>query len=293
MRKALLLTTALAGALVVSACSSTEISQATETGLLIAGKDPEKARNLGEAAGKVTGATGEMPFEREMGIGEGIALKSLSQRGRLHSSEELQRYVNMVGQAVARASDRPNIPYAFAVVESDEINAWAAPGGFIFVTSGAVRQMEDEAQLAGVLAHEVVHVTEKHMVKMLQRGQFLEGVQQGVQATTKDDLAKYGAAVDQGTDIIFNKGLDRGMELEADRLGTTFAARAGYDPTGLERYLDKIAESGTVTGGGWLTSTHPTIETRVQSARQGNATGIAEGAVQKERFQQVIARTLR
>lgn len=289
----LLLTAAFAGVLAMAGCTSTQISQATEAGLLVAGKDPEKAKSIGEAAGKVTGSAGEMPIEKEVGIGESIALSSFAQRGRLHPSDELQTYVNKVGKIVALAGDRPNIDYFFAVVDSADVNAWAAPGGYVFVTSGAIAQMSDEAELAGVLGHEITHVTEKHMVKMLNRGQFLEGVQQGVQATTKDDLAKYTAAVDQSTDILFNKGLDRGMELEADKFGTTFAARAGYDPTGLERYLTKINAGGTKTGGGWFASTHPTIESRIQSARQGEAAVAAGGVVNKERFQQVISRTLR
>ncbi len=272
-------------------CSASQLSKAAESGMLIAGQDPEKARSVGASVGKVAGATGTMPLENEIAIGEGIALKSFTNRGALHPDKNLQRYVNLVGKTVASVVPRSEVPYIFAVVESDHVDAWAAPGGYVFITTAALRQMHDEAQLAGVLGHELVHINERHMVKMLQRADALSGLSE-LATVTDEKMAKYSSSVSTGEDILFKKGFDRNMEIDADLVGTEYATLAGYDPAGLRRYLATFSQNPT--GGGWLSSTHPTIADRIAKIDEklnGDLKGYT-GAVQGDRFIKNVTRVL-
>lgn len=269
-----------------ASCTSQDVGRLTEAGVLIAGEDPEKAAQLGSAAGKVAGAAGEMAPETQYRIGSGIAVESFARRGPLHPDRNLQQYVNKVGKAVARVVPRQDMKYSFAVVQSNEVNAWAAPGGFVFITTGALAQMSDEAELAGVLAHELAHVNEQHMVRMLQRASLFEGLMEGVAAGTGEDLQKYNQVLNLGTEILFDKGLDRNMEYEADLVGMEFATLAGYDPGGLPRFLRTLAPRSANAPGSWLGSTHPSIENRLERVDQFLQTELAgfSGATNAERF---------
>lgn len=267
--------------------SATQLGQLTETGMRIGGVDDERARRAGEAATRVTAARSVMPDETEITLGEGIALKSVNRYDGIHPDMDLQRYVNMVGLTIARYSDRPELPWVFIVADHDDVTAWACPGGSVFVTAGLIRQMEDEAQLAGVLAHEIAHVTQRHMVSMIQRADFFGGLTDLAAVTIDDNIARYSAAVDLGMETLFEKGFDRSMEFEADAIGVELAATAGYDPTGLSRFLQTMASPRTRTGGGWLTSTHPPLRDRLNRIDAHlQATGLDghEGPKAAERF---------
>jgi len=287
-------TAALAALVFLVSCTSKEVQTFTQVGLIAAGEDEEKAKEISEAVGKGVGALGPVPFEQERSIGGGIAVDSFARKGELHPNEGLQRYVNLVGSAVVRESERKGFPFAFAVVDSGEVNAWAAPGGYIFITSGALREMEDEAMLAGVLAHEVFHVTEGHMLKMMKRQQFFDAALQGLKATTDEDVESYSKFVDAGSELLFEKGLDRSMEIDSDLAGVELAVMAGYDPTGLLRYLRKLDQGTAGTGGGWFSSTHPSLreranalETKINAEMQG-----LEGPRVEDRFRRMVGDAL-
>jgi predicted Zn-dependent protease len=285
----------VSSALLVVACTSTQLGQLTEAGMIAAGKDPEQARLAGSAITRVVGAMGNMPIESEVQIGEGIALKSFSTRGLLHPSQELQRYVATVGTLIARFSERPNLPYSFAVVDSPEVNAWAGPGGFIFITSGAIGRMQDESELAGVLAHEIAHVQQRHLVRMIQQAEFMQGVAEGVSAFDRN-AARYDQALSFGLQTIFEKGLNADMEAEADAFGTELLAAAGYDPSGLLRLLERLNTAPTpeTTGLGWLSSTHPSLSSRIAALRTLIDTELSgiEGARVADRFAERALRPL-
>lgn len=287
------LAAALAVTLVVAACSTSQLEQTTD---LVSGAvgidDPEKAEQIKQIGGGVTtvaSSAAPLSFESERALGGGVAIKAFDQIGPIVEDENLQRYVNLVGRTVAAQSSRPDLPYAFAVIDSPVPNAFAGPGGYIFVTTGSLRHMSNEAELAAVLAHEVAHVTELHMVKTWRRGNLLQGLSQ-VAAAADEGAEEYAAAVDQATEVLFDKGLDKNFEYEADRVGCDLAALAGYDPAGMPSFLNKLA-AATDKQGGWY-STHPPLSERIARLNEQVAElklqGGVRGAQLPERFQENV-----
>jgi predicted Zn-dependent protease len=180
----------------------------------------------------------EVPEPEEIQIGDGITETLLGARP-LQDDVELQRYVNVVGLWVARQSERPNLPWHFAVNDSDYINAFATPGGNIVITKGMIRVLHNESELAGVLGHEVSHVVRKHHLNAMRKNAAFGLLMQGVQAGSKNqDLVNALAAP---TKELYARGLDKSDEFEADRMGVIIAARAGYDPWGLPSALQTLA----------------------------------------------------
>jgi beta-barrel assembly-enhancing protease len=165
----------------------------------------------------------------------------------LVKDEALQTYVNKVGRWVASQSSRSDLPWRFGVIESEDLNAFAAPGGYVIITKGLYRKMENEAQLAGVLGHEIGHVEQKHHLKVLQKSQLLNmgasllGKKIGKDNQTVDKIIGSGAE-------ILARGLDKDAEFEADRIGVTLATRAGYDPYGLPEVLQVLGQTGKNDG---------------------------------------------
>jgi predicted Zn-dependent protease len=153
--------------------------------------DPKsKEGKILSGATQVLSSTKEMDYPTERTIGESLALESMQRFGRPVDSEALQQYINLVGNAVAANSKRSTIPYQFAVLDSPVQNAFAAPGGVIFISRALVNLIENEAELAAVLAHEVGHVAAKHALSSIRRTQFLSGVGTITAATMKGDKGK-------------------------------------------------------------------------------------------------------
>ena len=135
--------------------------------------DPNsKEGKILQGATSILGSTGEIDYNSERTIGESLALEGFGRYGMPVKNSALQKYVNLVGMSVARNSLRPEIPYSFVVIDSPLQNAFACPGGIIFISSGLLNTIETEAQLAGILAHEVAHVGHKHALKTIQRPAF-------------------------------------------------------------------------------------------------------------------------
>jgi len=192
----------------------------------------------------------------------------------LYDDPELQHYVNEVGLWVAQQSERPNLPWHFGVNDSDHINAFAAPGGYIIITKGMMKQLRNEAELAGVLGHEVAHVTQKHHLKALRKSALVNLLSAGVAAASAE--SRHAEMVRQlagPTKELYARGLDKADEFEADRMGVVLAARAGYDPYGLPAVLTTLASAAPddnfLT---LLTKTHPLPQVRLDSLAPGLAT---------------------
>ncbi|NTV96153.1 MAG: M48 family metalloprotease, partial [Thiobacillus sp.] len=151
----------------------------------------------------------------------------------------LQRYVNLVGTWVALQAERPNLAWRFGVVDSEDINAFAAPGGYIFVTKGLYRRLTSEADLAGVLGHEIGHVVRKHQLKVMQKSQYISTVAMLLGKQVKDENQIIQNLVGNGAEIM-SRSLDKEAEFEADRVGMVLAARAGYDAYALPKVLEDI-----------------------------------------------------
>jgi predicted Zn-dependent protease len=178
--------------------------------------------------------------------------------------------VALVGHRLAANCGRPELSFAFAVIESEEINAFATAGGYIFITSGAMGQMVDEAELAGVLGHEIGHVNARHMVKALDirgadrsTGAGLASLVGGATASVRGALQQ---SLAQATDMLFRKGYKAAEELEADETGLLLAALSGYDAEGLGRFLQRV---GSFEPGSAASATHPLHGERLKALIAG------------------------
>ena len=206
--------------------------------------------------------------EEEHAIGREIAGNLLG-AAPLVKDAKLQKYVNSVGRWVADQSERPDLEWHFGVIESNDVNAFAAPGGYIFVTKGLYKLLQNEAELAGVLAHEVGHVIRKHHLKLLQQSKLVDlgGKLLEKQAGGNEKIRNL---IGSGAEIVA-RSLDKGAEFEADRIGVVLTARAGYDAYGLPQVLQEIghAGSGNSDSVALLFKTHPHPDERL--AKLGDA----------------------
>lgn len=233
--------------------------------------NPEsKESQILSGATQVLSSSKEVDYNTERIIGESLALEGLQRFGNPVKSESLQQYVNLVGNAVAVNSKRATIPYQFAVLDSQVQNAFAVPGGVIFVSRALVSILEDESELAAVLAHEVGHVSAKHALKSTQRAQFFEGVGTITAASVRGDKGKkFASAIGDMQAVLFDKGLDKDMEFEADAAAMETTYRTGYDPSAMIRVLEKLQKleaSSTNKKGSWF-STHPPLAERIARLR--------------------------
>lgn len=276
-------------------CSSSELGSLVETGARLSGRSAEESRQLGGVARTFGEAVLPVSQEQELEIGGGVAVTAFHQVGPYFDDPYINEYVTLVGKAVAMQSPRPDLPYAFGVLASETPNAFAAPGGYIFITVGTLRQMRNEAQLAGVLAHEVGHVCARHAIKTLQRGRFLQGMAAGASYADPKHSADYGKAVNAVDEVLFTRGFDKRFEYEADLLGTEYAAMAGYNPWGLRNFLYNLYELGKRGGqGGWF-QTHPGAGDRIRRLDEeltANYEDFRRLPLVPERFEQVVTRRL-
>ena len=197
--------------------------------------------------------------EHELGR---IAAATLLGAARPMSNRELQAYVGRVGLWVALQSERPDLPWRFAVLDDNSINAFAAPGGYVFVTRGLLARLHNESELAGVLGHEISHVVLKHHLKALRR----EAGTQLLSDLGSDALAQKAGrippellnTVSAQAKTLYTRGLDKSDEYAADQLGVQLAGRAGYDPYGLLAVLQTLDSMDSNDGSlALLYQTHP------------------------------------
>ncbi|MGE0351604.1 MAG: M48 family metalloprotease [Gemmatimonadales bacterium] len=181
-----------------------------------------------------------------------------------------QALVTRVGMKLAALSERPDLPWTFTVVDDPAINAFALPGGFIFVTRGIMTHFNSEGELAAVLGHEIGHVTARHSVRQISRAQVAQ-LGLGIGMILSEDIAKFGGLASQGLGLVFLK-FSRDDESQADRLGFKYALQAGYDVRAmadvfqmLERVSAQAGSQGKLPE--WL-STHPDPENRFARTRQ-------------------------
>lgn len=248
-----------------------------------------KEGKIFSGAAQLLSSSKEIDYPTERNIGESLALEGLQRFGNPVKNESLQQYVNLVGTAVAENSKRATIPYQFAVLDSQVQNAFAVPGGVIFVSRAMVAVLDDESELAAVLAHEIGHVSAKHALKSTQRAQFLAGVGTITAASVGGDKGKkFASAIGEMQTVLFDKGLDKEMEFEADLAAMETTYRTGYDPSAMIRVLEKLQRleaSSKDKSGSWF-STHPPLSERIArlQARLQNYPDYAEMARVRERF---------
>lgn len=247
--------------------------------------------DLVDLGSKLKNILGDVDTEQEVEMG-GNLISGLLGAAPLVKDEKLQQYVNDVGYWVASRSSRGDLPWTFGVIDSDGINAFAAPGGYIVITRGLFNLLENEAQLAGVLAHEISHVVKKHHLEALQKVMKRE-FWTGLAVTAVDnneDRKKLGKLVNAGVQL-YATGLDREYEYEADLRGVVLAARAGYDPFALLDVLTTIdsinPESAELLV---MMKTHPATSERLSllaDNMDGRLDYYSLGQSNLKRFQQI------
>ncbi|MBC3807739.1 M48 family metalloprotease [Undibacterium seohonense] len=217
-----------------------------------------------QAATSAKNAIVPLTEAEEIELGEGIASNLLG-LAPLHTDREVQRYVNSIGRWISMHSERPDLPWTFAVLDSDNVNAFAAPGGYVVLTKGMLLRMTSEAELAGVLAHEIAHVLRKHHLNAMQKASAMSALRDGldVAITAKNGNPNVLKVLSVGT-ALYARGLDKEDEFESDRMGVVLAARAGYDPYGLPAVLHSLQRiSSNDEGMQLLFQTHPKLSDRL------------------------------
>jgi len=202
----------------------------------------------------------QMTDAEEQALGKQVSDKIRTRYGVVQDAN-VHRYVSLVGLALAQGSTRPALPWTFIVLDTDGANAFAAPGGYVHITRGLLGLIKNEAELAGVLSHEIIHVTEKHTVLAIQKSQ---AVQMGAAETLSGSASLMQRAVTATYDNIVDKGFGRADENEADEKGAAIANKTGYAPNGLVSFLTTLKErnkSSTEKRG--LFASHPEMQERL------------------------------
>lgn len=195
----------------------------------------------------------------ERTLGESVSQRIRTEFG-VFQNKDVTRYVTLAGMVLARASTRPDLHWEFIVLDTDGVNAFASPGGIVHITRGALGLIKSEAELAGVLAHEIAHITKKHTVNAIQKNRGLKMASDAVPGSHQ----YIGALANAAYDNIVERGFDRGDEEDADREGVRLANTVGYSPEGLGTFLAKLAERNKgVTTRNALFASHPETEGRM------------------------------
>ncbi len=238
---------------------------------------PAHARALSEAEGQF-GAIGRIKSaadkvqkiadmnisdKDEQAIGAAVSRNVIAELG-VYADPAVTKYVTLVGTVLAQASTRPNLTWHFIVLDTDGVNAYAAPGGYVHITRGALALIGSEAELAGVLGHEIAHVTEKHSIRSIQRSKGL--------SIASDEFSSQGGLLtsavsklaEKGTEILLFNEFDRGQEMESDEVGLQLANKAGYSPAGINTFLNRLAERNKDRKEkNGLFATHPQLKERI------------------------------
>ncbi|MFI5177395.1 MAG: M48 family metalloprotease, partial [Vicinamibacterales bacterium] len=195
----------------------------------------------------------------EKQIGSDISAKLREKYG-VVQDPAVHKYVTLVGSVLASASSRPNLDWTFIVLDTDGINAFAAPGGFVHITRGALALIQNEAELADVLGHEISHVTEKHTINAIKKEKAVSGAASASRSQLLQDVANAGYS------MVLENHYDRNQEKDADRLGVTLADKVGYAPTGLSAFLARLADRNkNLKEPSGLFASHPETQDRIDT----------------------------
>jgi predicted Zn-dependent protease len=250
-------------------CSTVQDQIGTITGGKVTSRDVQTATKVTKA---VRNSFADITEEEEYYIGRAVSAIILS-RYPVYKNESLTQYVNEVGNATVVHSDRPETyaGYHFLILDTEEVNAMAAPGGFIFITKGLLKRCRNEEMLGCILAHEVGHVRAKHGLQSIKKSRLIDAFtiigQEAVERYGSEKLAKLTDIFEQVlgdiAESLIERGYDRKYEYEADKLSVHIAGQTGYDVNGLLDFLDTMVDdTSTESGKGWF-KTHPSAKDRI------------------------------
>lgn len=231
------------------------------------------AASLILAACTLNPATGQRQFsligeQQEIAMGREYAKQVQAEIG-FYADEKLQAYVQKIGGELAAKTERPNLPWEFHIVDDPAVNAFALPGGYIFITRGILANFNSEAELASVLGHEIGHVTARHSVEQMSRAQLAQ-VGLGVAMIASEDFRDYVGIAQMGVGVLFLK-FSRDDENQADHLGLRYMMRGNFEADEMPRVFDMLRRQSEIAGGGRLPewqSTHPSPEHRMAKLRR-------------------------
>ena len=241
----------------------------------------QKAQQAKDAKDKVDGLN--ITDEDERKIGEDVSAKIRLRFGVVQSAP-ITRYVTLVGTVLARQSERPTLNWTFIVLDTDGVNAFASPGGIIHITRGALGLIQNEAELAGVLAHEIGHVAHKHTVNAIKKNR---AVALGTSAALSDRGPFLDQIANKAYEMVLENKFDRGDEMDADKVSVTLTEKVGYAPGTLavflarldERNKDQPAQNG-------LFASHPETKERIDAIRK--LAGVKTGATAEARYKENV-----
>ncbi len=211
----------------------------------------QSVKTIGEGLRKIS-------TEQEIKLGGDLAGMILG-AAPLLKDEAKQRYVNVLGRWLASHSNRPDLPWKFGIIDSEDYNAFSMPGGYVLVTRGLFDQMRNESELAGVLAHEIAHVERKDHLNALQRSMRDQalGEMQKYFSGPGGLASEFTTALLAAGKDLYTRGLDKSDEFDADRNGVVIAARSGYSPFGLVGVLQTLSGQPDASGRALHDRTHP------------------------------------
>ncbi|NIT58837.1 MAG: M48 family metalloprotease [Aliifodinibius sp.] len=202
--------------------------------------------------------------QEEIELGKNADAQIVQQYG-IYDDQGLNQFVSDLGQRMAKISHRPNLPYEFKILDTPVINAFAVPGGFVYVTRGILAYLNSEAEFAGVMGHEIGHVTARHSAKQYSKAQLAQ-LGLGVGSILSEDFAQYAGLAQTGLALLFLK-FSRDAERQSDRLGVEYSTKVGYDARKMASFfetLDRMSPGDEGGLPGWF-STHPAPEERVEN----------------------------
>ncbi len=221
-----------------------------------------------KSVGKVAKAAAKIGPAEERVIGDSVALELVGRYGGLVRDEEIMRRVNLIGRALGRYSSRPELDWRFGVLDSATVNAFSAPDGYVFITRGLYRQADTDDALAAILGHEIAHITKRHALSIVERGEFLSGAtslaaqQSGRVRQLESQLRQFDLGVEQILATLCAQGFDPLSEYDADQEGRRLAFTTGYAAGGLRGVLRTLAQQGGDPR--QIFSTHPPLQERIQ-----------------------------
>ncbi len=230
----------------------------------------------------------------EIRFGRNLAARILG-KYKIWDNDKANDYVSTVGTGLAASTGRTDIRFLFAVLDTPDINAYAIPGGYIMITRGALEIMENEAQLAGVLAHEIAHINQRHVVKKLKiRGEsnaFLASIGTAAGGGAVSGMKILNKLLDQAVEILFESGIDEKLEINSDVESIQTLVAVGYDWKSYTEYLRKINKKIFKDQRKVNSKTHPPIEERIEKIDSAvddyDLTG-HEGRKHKDRFHEYV-----
>ena len=221
-----------------------------------------------KSVGKVAKAATKIGPAEERVIGDSVALEIVGRYGGLVRDEAIMRRVNLVGRALGRYSSRPELDWRFGVLNSDSVNAFSAPDGYVFITRGLYDLAESDDALAGILGHEIAHITRRHALTIVERGEFISGATSLVAERSGDarqleaQLKQFDLGVEKILTTLCEKGFDPLTEYDADKEGRSLAVTTGYASGGLRGVLVLLDRNGGDPH--VIFSTHPPLKERIK-----------------------------